>query len=198
MTELVLTAYDVVHYLSEALPALKAAIYRGNLAPAKDVLSVYDDTLYDEWELSQVLVETDYSWLFTPKSARPEEMDPESTLVGLTYPLILAYHHPEVFRMVIGGSRATAALPLLKDSGSESATTMTPVAELVQPGFKEGLRGMWEITGYLTPEATEKLRQSCVEALSASTPETARLLARLAEGLQIVTERGFGLVIERE
>lgn len=84
MTELVLTAYDVQKYLQEALPALRAAIYRGDLSQAKDVLSLYDDTLYDEYDLSQELIEGDFSWVFTEHAADPDSMDPEGLLVGLT------------------------------------------------------------------------------------------------------------------
>src|SRR5690242_14346625 len=90
LSELVFTAYDVKNYLREALPALRAAIYRGDLSQAKDVLLLHDDTVYDEYELSRVLVEADYSWVFTPEAADPEVHDPEGTLVGLAYPLILA------------------------------------------------------------------------------------------------------------
>src|SRR5215813_4427150 len=93
LTELVFTAYDVKSYLREALPALRAAIYRGDLSQAKDVLALYDDTVYDEYELARVLVENDYSWVFTEEAADPEALDPEGSLVGLAYPLILVYHH---------------------------------------------------------------------------------------------------------
>jgi hypothetical protein len=193
LTELVFTAYDVRTYLREALPALRAAIYRGDLSQAKDVLTLYDDTVYDEYELSRVLVESDYSWVFTEEAADPESHDPEGTLVGLAYPLILAYHHPEIFRMKIGGSELSGLFPFVS-----RATPDDGIA--VQPGYREGLRAMWEIVGFLTPEATAALRQHSVEYRSS--PEQialmARLLRRIGSGLAPVVERGYGLVIERE
>src|SRR5258706_12469196 len=103
LSEVVLNAYDVQKYLREALPALRAAIYRGDLSQAKDVLTLYDDTVYDEYELSQVLVENDYSWVFS-EDADPETADPEGPLVGGAYPLILAYHHSELFHVDLRNS----------------------------------------------------------------------------------------------
>lgn len=200
MTELVLTAYDVQKYLQEALPALRAAIYRGDLSQAKDVLSLYDDTLYDEYDLSQELIEGDFSWVFTEHAADPDSMDPEGLLVGLTYPLILLYHHPELFRVVLGGSELQNVLPFLK-----YPTPPQPVdapAMAVQPGFREGLRAMWEIVGFITPEGTKVLQRYCAAASQENAPTrpaaVSRLLAQLADGLKAVAERDFGLVLERD
>jgi hypothetical protein len=197
LTELVFTAYDVKTYLREALPALRAAIYRGDLSQAKDVLSLYDDTVYDEYELSRVLVENDYSWVFTEEAADPEAHDPEGTLVGLAYPLILAYHHPDVFRMKIGGSELAGLFPFVGSANSNASAN----GLAVQPGYREGLRAMWEIVGFLTPESTAALRQYSLEANRDSMQRPVgiiRLLERIASGLVPVVERGYGLVIERE
>jgi hypothetical protein len=200
LTELVLTAYDVQKYLQEALPALRAAIYRGDLSQAKDVLSLYDDTLYDEYDLSQELIEGDFSWVFTEHAADPDSMDPEGLLVGLTYPLILVYHHPELFRVVLGGSELQGALPFLKHPTPPQPSGNPALA--VQPGFREGLRAMWEIVGFITPEGTKALQCYCAAASQENAPArpaaVSRLLAQLAEGLKAVVERGFGLVVERD
>jgi hypothetical protein len=200
LTELVLTAYDVQQYLQEALPALRAAIYRGDLSQAKDVLSLYDDTLYDEYDLSQELIEGDYSWVFTEHAADPDSMDPEGLLVGLTYPLILVYHHPELFRMVLGGSELQNALPFLRHPTPPQPPDNPAMA--VQPGFREGLRAMWEIVGFITPEGTKALQRYCASASQdtapARSPAVSRLLTQMAEGLKAVVERGFGLVLERD
>ena len=197
MPELVLTAYDVRKYLQEALPALRAAIYRGDLSQAKDVLLLYDDTIYDEYDLTQDLIDGDYSWIFTEEAADPEAMDPEGTLVGLTYPLILVYHQPDVFRMVVGGSELQRALPIFPASTSGEETAIA-----IQPGFREGLRTMWEIIGFITPEGTKALQEYCAVASQdkppARSPAVLRLMAQMAEGLKAVVERGFGLVIERD
>lgn len=199
MTELVLTAYDVHKYLQEALPALRAAIYRGDLSQAKDVLSLYDDTLYDEYDLSQDLIEGDFSWVFTENAADPDSMDPEGLLVGLTYPLILVYHHPELFRMVLGGSELQNALPFLKHATPQPTDN---AAMTVQPGFREGLRAMWEIVGFITPEGTKALQRYCATASQDAAPvrpaAVSRLLAQMAEGLKAVVERSYGLVLERD
>lgn len=199
MTELVFTAYDVKTYLREALPALRAAIYRGDLSQAKDVLALYDDTVYDEYELSRVLVENDYSWVFTEAAADPEECDPEGTLVGLAYPLILAYHHPDIFRVKLGGLELTSLFPFAGSIASDAPVPANGIA--IQPGYREGLRAMWEIVGFLTPESTAALRQYCLEAGSNGTQRslaTQRLLERIGNGLTPVVERGYGLVVERE
>lgn len=195
MTELVLTAYDIDKYQHEALPALKAAIYRGDLSQAKDVLALYDDTIYDEYELSRVLVEGDYSWVFTEQAADPAGMDPEGTLVGLTYPLILLYHHPELFRAALGGSELITFLPLTNAPDSDSIFK-------IQSGFREGLRAMWEIIGYLSPEATRALYAYCQttgrEKAVARSEGAARLLDRLASNLKSVVDHRMGLVVERD
>jgi len=195
LTELVLTAYDIDKYQHEALPALKAAIYRGDLSQAKDVLALYDDTIYDEYELSRALVEDDYSWVFTEQAADPAALDPEGTLVGLTYPLILLYHHPELFRAALGGSELITLLPLTNAPDSDSVYK-------IQPGFREGLRAMWEIIGYLSPDATRALYDYCQttgrEKALAKSEGSARLLERIASNLKSVVDRGMGLVVERD
>jgi hypothetical protein len=193
---LVITAYDIDNYLKEALPALRAAIYRGDLSHAKDVLSLYDDHLYGEYDLTQDLIDIDFSWIFTESAADPEALDPEGALVGLTYPLILAYHKPDLFRMVIGGSEIQRILPLNGASGAEASVVP------IQPGFREGLRAMWEIVGFVTPESTRALREYCLttgrEKALARSESAARLLAQVAEGLKAVVERNLGLVVERD
>ena len=186
MSELVLTAYDIQNYLREALPALKAAIYRGDLSQAKDVLAQYDETIYDEYDLSQTLVENDYSGVFTEAAADPESVDPDGALIGLTYPLILAYHHPDLFHMRIGGSLGVKALEASRWQ--------------IQPGFREGLRTMWEITGYLTPAKTAELKEYCLSVVrerQLSEP-VLRLLGQLANGLEAVVNSQYGIVIERD
>ncbi len=202
MAEILLTAFDLNNYLREALPALRAAIYRGDLSQAKDVLLIHDDTIYDEYDLSLALVENDYSWIFTDKAANPEELDPEGTLVGLTYPLILAYHQPDLFRVKLGGSELTKLFPFFPSATAQRPIGPTESAVNIQPGFREGLRTMWEIMGYLTPESTEALRQYCLKLRGerADLPPngTVRLLDQIASGLKVVVERGFGLVIERD
>ncbi|MEP7284136.1 MAG: hypothetical protein ABI947_00045 [Chloroflexota bacterium] len=192
MPEFVLTAYDIRSYLNEALPALRAGIYRGDLSQAKDVLTIYDETIYDEYELSRVLIEDNYSWVFTEEAANPELRDPEGTLVGLAYPLILVYHHPDVFRVRLGGSELNSAVPFI---GMDSTGELS-----VQPGFREGLRAMWEIVGYLTPESTVALYEYCIKAVEkqSHTPGMRRVLKQIADGLQPVIARGYGLVIERD
>ena len=196
LTELVITAYDIDTYLKEALPALRAAIYRGDLSQAKDVLLLYDDHLYGEYDLSQDLIDIDYSWIFTESAAEPETLDPEGALVGLTYPLILAYHRPELFRMVIGGSEMQRILPLNGVSGAEES------AVPIQPGFREGLRAMWEIVGFITPESTRALHEYCLttgrEKALARSESAARLLTQIADGLKAVVEQNLGLVVERD
>lgn len=194
MAELVLTAYDIQKYLREAFPALRAAIYRGDLSQAKDVLAVYDETVYGEWDLSQALIESDYSWVFTEKAADPETMDPEGTLVGLAYPLILAFHHPDLFRARLGGSDLTKIFPFSNGGSTDVASG----GVVVYPGYREGLRAMWEITGFLTPKSTQALRQYCLEISSQRTDGAARLMGQMATGLKEVVDRGFGLVVERD
>jgi len=199
LTELVFTAYDVKSYLREALPALRAAIYRGDLSKAKDVLALHDDTVYDEYELSRVLVENDYSWVFTEAAVDPEALDPEGTLVGLAYPLILAYHRPDIFRMKIGGSELPGLFPFVGSVLSSASAVGDGVT--VQPGYREGLRAMWEIVGFLTPESTAALRQYSLESgrdSSQRSVATGRLLKRIANELKSVVDLGYGLVIERE
>jgi hypothetical protein len=198
LTELVFTAYDVKTYLREAFPALRAAIYRGDLSQAKDVLALYDDTVYDEYELSRALVENDYSWVFTEAAADPEGRDPEGSLVGLAYPLILAFHHPDIFRVKLGGSELTSLFPFASSVISDAAVPANGVA--IQPGYREGLRAMWEIVGFLTPESTAALRQYCLDPNhhAAQSFATKRLLERMGSGLAPVVDLGYGLVIERE
>jgi hypothetical protein len=187
LSELILTAYDLRGYLAEAFPAIRAAIYRGNLSPARDLLALHDESIYDEYALSEALVETDYSWIFTSDAENADELDEESVLVGLTYPLILIYHQPDVFRMVIGGTALSDAIPMLGNG------------EIVQDGFREGLRAMWEITGVITPESVRALRDYCNAAIADPARSMhAPLLERLSKGLTRVVDRGFGLVLERE
>ncbi len=198
LTELALTAYDIRTYLSEALPALRAAIYRSNLAPAKDVLAVYDDTLYDEHDLSEALAEGDHSWIFTENAIDSERLDPEGRLVGLTYPLILTYQHPDVFRMIVGGSEFKESVFIISAPQTD-LFGLPGTVSLIQPGFREGLRAMWEIIGYISPEGTAVLRETALAAARSSGPNGINwLLERLAEGLRPVIERGYGLVLERE
>ena len=208
MSELVFTAYDINTYLREALPALKAAIYRADLSKAKDVLAVYDDTLYDEWALNDMLVGEDYAWVFTDAALDSGERDPDGALMGLTYPLILAYHHPEVVRIVMGGSELDRIDKILPFVHVEAYNPVQPVSSVsvntdrvvILPGFKEGLRTMWEIVGYISPEGTAALRDHCLSHSTApyKIPGTARLLERFAEGLRPAITLGYGLVIERE
>jgi hypothetical protein len=196
LSEIVLTAYDIQRYLREGLPAMRAAIYRGDLSQAKDVLILHDETIYGEYDLSQALVEDDYSWAFTEEAEDPESLDPDGTLIGLTYPLILAYHHPELFHARLGGAELHNTYPF-SEIGVNGLT--------VQPGFREGLRTMWEIVGFLSPEATVMLQQYCKNALEKlsnggqKTPDgTAHLLTLLSHGLTSVIQHGYGLVIERD
>ena len=197
MTELLLTAYDINGYLAEALPALKAAIYRGNLAPAKELLVQHDAAVYGEYDLMQLLGVDDLSWLFTEQVSQPERFDPDGALIGLTYPLILAYHRPETFRMIIGGSEFKDALPFLDDY--QMGLPGIPGTEgLVQPGYNEGLRAMWEIVGYIGPRATAALREYCLSTVPDASPIVGRLLTKLANGLIAVIQQGYGLVVERD
>jgi hypothetical protein len=191
LPEIVLTAYDIQHYLREGLPAMRAAIYRGNLSQAKDILILHDETIYGEYDLSQSLVEEDYSWAFTEEAEGPETLDPDGMLIGLTYPLILAYHHPELFHARLGGSELANTYPF-SEMGANGLT--------IQPGFREGLRTMWEIIGYLTPEATVTLHTYCQKALEnrTTTDGTFRVLTLLSNGLSDVIQKGYGLVIERD
>ena len=201
MAELVLTAFDIQKYLREAFPALRAAIYRGDLSQAKDVLIIYDETVYGEWDLTQALIEDDYSWIFTEKAANPETMDPEGTLVGLAYPLILAFHHPDVFRVRLGGSDLARIFPFTNGGSPDTTSSGWPGLSggiVVYPGYREGLRAMWEITGFLTPQSTEALRQYCLQISSQRTDSTARLLGQIAAGLKEVVDHGYGLVVERD
>jgi hypothetical protein len=61
---------------------------------------------------------------------------------------------------------------------------------------------MWEIVGFLTPEATRALWQYCattgLDRARARSEEAARFVQEMAEGLQAVVERGLGLIIERD
>ncbi|MBX3083561.1 MAG: hypothetical protein KF716_18150 [Anaerolineae bacterium] len=199
MTQLVLTAYDINTYLSEALTALKAAIYRSNLSPAKDVLATYNETLVDEWNLNEILPDSDYRWIFTDECADLEHLDPEGDLVGLTYPLILLYHHPDVLRMNIPGGDVDDGLPFPAnfDTGLPG---LPGTGGLVQSGYTEGLRTMWEIVGYLTPDGVQQLQQICLNALvtPAAPSNWLRAIHRLTQGLNGVIQQGYGLVIERE
>lgn len=201
MAELTFTAYDIQGYLREALPALRAAIYRGDLSQAKDVLTLYDETIYGEYDLSLTLVENDYSWIFTEASAAPEVHDPQGELIGLTYPLILAYHHADVFHAIIGGSEVETIFPFIRNVSAG----IGPAEEqslAVQSGFREGLRALWEIVGYLTPAGTIALRQYCLDAIAEGAPPRSsgakRTLSGFANGLNAVIERGYGLVLERD
>jgi hypothetical protein len=198
LTELVLTAYDVQKYLQEALPALRAAIYRGDVSQVKDVLALYDDRLYDEDALSQALIEQDYSWVFTEDAADPEAMDPQGTLVDLIYPLILVYQQPDLFQVEVSELEGIFPIRHFMATGEFGVPGVAPV----QPGFREGLRAMWEIVGFLTPEATRALQQYCATAgldrAQARSEEAARFVEEMAEGLQAVVERGLGLIIERD
>jgi hypothetical protein len=188
LTELVFTAFDVQKYLQEALPALRAAVYRGDLSQAKDVLALYDEALYGEYDLSEVLLEDDHSWIFTEVAADSEAMDPEGDLVGLTYPLILLYHRPELFQLEVG----KAEFDRMFDAAQVS----------IQPGFREGLRAMWEIVGFIPPEGTRALQAYCSttgrERAVQQSDETARMVAEMADGLKLVVEQGLGLVVERD
>jgi hypothetical protein len=192
LSELVLTAYDIRAYLHEALPALRAAIYRGNLAQAKDVLALHDEFLYDEYDLSEVLSEGDHSWVFTEKAADPESMDPQGDLVGLAYPLILLYHRPDVFRMVLGGSEIAVS------KLAESLPGLPGSVGLIESGYREGLRAMWEIVGYLSAESTAALQQMCLKNVQETPDRASRFMERLAQGLAPVVQQGYGLVIERD
>jgi hypothetical protein len=205
LAELILTAYDTKNYVREALPALKAAIYRADLSQARDVLAMHDDTLYDEYELSRVLVDDDFSWAFS--AADPESMDPAGVLVGLTYPLILAYHLPDVMRMTLGGPELDKILPFAGYMAAGGAHAMDTYIDAdtgltIQPGYREGLRGMWEIMGYMTPDDVSALRAFCRgegrERAGRRSEGAVRLLDRLGEGLKGVTEKNLGLVLERE
>ncbi len=198
MTELVLTAYDVQKYIQEALPALRAAIYRGDLSQVKDVLVLYDDALVDEDELTDILIEKDYSWVFTDESAFPDVMDAQGTLVNLVYPLILAYAQPDLFQMDIGDLEGVFPIRHFMATGEFDVPGVAPI----QPGYREGLRAMWEILGYVPPEAVAALQQYCIttahdKALALS-DEAAQLVDEIAEGLQAVVDRGLGLVFERD
>ena len=188
MTELVFTAFDVQKYLQEALPALRAAIYRGDLSQTKDVLALYDEPLYDESDLTESLIEVDHSWIFTESAANPEAMDPAGDIVSLTYPLILLYHHPELFQIEV--------------SKLELDSVLDPSELAIQPGFREGLRAMWEIVGFVTPETTKAFQQYCSSTGRAKaaqrSEETVRVIEEMADGLRLVVERGLGLVVERE
>jgi hypothetical protein len=204
LPQLVLNAYDVQKYLREALPALRAAIYRGDLSQAKDVLALYDDTVYDEYELSQVLIENDYSWVFSEDAGDPDAADPEGTLVGLAYPLILAYHHPELFHADL---RGTGLEKLFQPNGhitnGGNGSIGSPGSKgtfHVEPGFREGLRAMWEITGFITPDTTIELRDYCRKLLSERVvPDgVSRRLHDMISDLDQVIALGYGLVIERE
>jgi hypothetical protein len=191
LSELVLTAYDINLYLREALPALRAAIYRTDLSQAKDILLLHEETIYEEYDVSQALIDNDYSWVFTEKAADPETQDPDGTLIGLTYPLILAYHHPDIFHVRIGGVDLKNVYPF-------SAIGTNKLA--VQTGYREGLRAMWEIVGFMTPEATHALFDACKAASKEQTHSKpiSRLLEQITTGLRTVINKGYGLVIERD
>jgi hypothetical protein len=196
---LILTAYDVDGYLNEALPALKAAIFRSNLSPAKDVLAIRNEILIGEWDLNEALSNEDYSWLLTEASMELEDRDPEGVIVGLTYPLILAYYQPDVFRLALESAELSAMLPFPLDF-TAGLPGLPGTEGMVQPGFREGLRTMWEIVGFIMPEQTQLLHTQCVE-LSEQTPTRplwTRDAMRLAEGLSPVVEQRLGLVVERE
>ena len=199
MTQLVLTAYDLDRYLSEALAALKAAVFRSNLSPAKDVLATYNETLVDEWNLNDMLPDSDYRWIFTDECADIEHLDPEGDLVGLTYPLILLYHHPEVLRLNVPGAELDDALPF--PPNFDAGLPGLPGTDgLIQTGYPEGLRTMWEIVGYITPADVRKVQQVCLNVAATATGAGSwtRALSRMADGLNNVIQHGYGLVIERE
>jgi hypothetical protein len=196
---LTLTAYDLDAYVSEALPALKAAIFRSNLAPAKDVLALKNEALLNEWDLTDALANEDYSWLFTDACAEIESRDPDGLIVGLTYPLILAYQQPDVFRLTLEGGEVNPALPFPTDFVA-GLPGLPGTEGIVEAGFREGLRAMWEIVGYIAPEQTKSLQLHCLD-LAEQTPTRplwSRDAMRLAEGLKGVVERGLGVVVERE
>jgi hypothetical protein len=199
LTQLVLTAYDITAYLSEALPALKAAVYRSNLSPARDVLVAYNESLLNEWDLNDLLPDSDFRWIFTEECAQIDMLDPDGDLVGLTYPLIMLYHHPDVLRLPVPGGELDDALPFPNDF--ERGLPGLPGSDgLVEPGFTEGLRTMWEIVGYLSVERTRQLHRLCVETAHNTPLQTAwaRAVAHLANALDGVVQRGYGLIVERE
>jgi len=191
-TKYSLTAYDVKSYLREALPAMRAAIYRADLSQAKDVLALYDENLYEEYDLSQILVDDDFSWVFTENATDPESNDPNGAIIGLTYPLILSYHHPEVFQVRLDTLEIHDILPVLNGGLSGMFA--------VQPGYKEGLRAMWEIVGFISPEDTASLRDYCWQAFGARTrtDRITKVLKQIADGLEVPVKRGYGLVVERD
>ncbi|HLY25617.1 MAG TPA: hypothetical protein VKQ72_04715, partial [Aggregatilineales bacterium] len=147
------------------------------------------------------LVENDYSWIFTEAAASPEIHDPKGELVGLTYPLILAYHHPDVFHFIIGGSEVENAFPFVRNVANGNSLS-DEGALAVQPGYREGLRALWEIVGYFTPMGTVALRQYCLATIAEGAPPKPsgirRILGGFANGLSGVIERGYGLVLERD
>ncbi|MBX3064642.1 MAG: hypothetical protein KF726_16795 [Anaerolineae bacterium] len=199
MGHLILTAFDIKSYLNEALPAMKAAIFRGNLSPAKDVLAIRNEALLGEWDLNDALANEDYSWLFTERSAQVEDHDPDGLIVGLTYPLILAYHQPDLLRLPLESAELNPALPFPADF-STGIPGLPGTEGIVQAGFQEGLRAMWEIVGYVSPEDTRALHTQCL-TLAEQTPTRAawtRDAMKLTEGLNEVLRRGYGLVVERE
>src|SRR6185295_13833329 len=132
------------------------------------------------------LIEDDHSWVFTEAAADSEAMDPQGSLVGLTYPLILLYHHPDLFQMEVGKR--------------ELDSVLDPSHLAIQPGYREGLRAMWEIVGFVMPEATKTLQEYCSttghEPSALRSEETTRLLIEMADGLKLVVEQGLGLVVE--
>lgn len=199
LTQLVLTAYDIEAYMQEALPALKAAIYRCNLSPAKDLLATHDDMLVDEWHLNDILPGADHSWIFTDACVDVEAHDPAGDLINLTYPLILLYHHPDLCRLTVPGAEFDDTLPFPADFGT--GLPGVPGSDgLIQPGYREGLRAMWEIVGFVGVEDTRRLQQVCAALAEhpSTQPLMARGLARLAQSLTMVVQQGFGLVLERE
>lgn len=191
MSELVLTAYDIRGYLREAFPAMRAAIYRGDLSQAKDVLALYDETLYAEYDIAGALLDNDYSWVFTDEVTDPAELDPNGEIIGLTYPLILSYYKPEVCQISLS---ETLFNLLLSTAYGHSSQVLR-----VEPGHREGLRAMWEVLGYLPPEAVGLLHEHCVRIKhEPSLHQVRQKIEALCQHLPRVIHSTFGLIIERE
>ena len=101
--------------------------------------------------------------------------------------------------MVLEGAEVPASLPFQADFFS-GLPGMSGTNGLIQAGFEEGLRAMWEIVGYISPANSQTLRDVCQQLLDnapARTPRT-RMIERLAQGLNRVIQQGYGLVVERE
>ncbi len=113
-----------------------------------------------------------------------------------------------MLRIVIGGSeldKLDKLMPFVRVVPFSNAPTSDVNGAdsdhvLILPGFREGLRTMWEIAGYISPEGTAILQDLCLQYSAGpnKAPGVARLLERLAEGLKPAVALGYGLVIERE